>query len=134
MSNRKLTLLPLLVSVLVLMIGVTGTQGVLKSVQARDESQDTVRINAREYQFKPSRITLPAQTTVTVIFTNTGELSHNLIFGKIRARSRTIPSGRTDTLSISTAGPDTLTYWCGVVGHRDAGMEGEAIVVQQSSK
>lgn len=86
-------------------------------------------VKAEEYRFVPDKLIAPPEVRFTLIFRNTGNLTHNLYFDREEYRTATVSPPSADTIQVPTpSAPDTLLYWCDVVGHRDAGMEGMLVV------
>jgi plastocyanin len=79
--------------------------------------------------FTQSKITAPAGTD-TIDFENASSTGHNVEIedssGEDIAETDTITDGKTSTTA--DLQPGTYTFYCGVPGHREAGMEGTITV------
>lgn len=71
--------------------------------------------------FEPGEVTVPAGETVTVELRNTGALRHDLVLPDGTGTDR-VNAGESAVVEI---GPldESVTAWCSVPGHRNAGME-----------
>jgi outer membrane protein assembly factor BamB len=115
-----------------LTIGGTGTIG---SAEATPESAEATsagggtsfQLNAIDIGFDPKELTIPANTDVTITFTNTGVLQHDFVIDELSIKSDLLNGGDTATVTIN-APAGTYEYYCSVPGHRDAGMVGTLTV------
>ena len=90
----------------------------------------TVTIDAEDIYFKPNLITLPADTPVTVVFTNKGQAVHNFSLNDHNNSGLenlnidvTVNPGETKTFTINAPAGDYYFY-CDQPGHEQAGMRG----------
>ena len=102
---------------------------------ARTVAQDAsvVSVSAIDLAFEPSTITVAQGQAIRL--TNNGVLKHNLIIEGLNDQdqasvSQGIGSGTTADLIIPfELAPGTYTFYCGVPGHKAAGMVGTVTVV-----
>jgi nitrite reductase (NO-forming) len=85
------------------------------------ESEQTVKVTASEFWFKPTEVTVKPGP-VTFMVTNAGGVAHTFVIEKVKnARIDEIDPGKTGTLKITLQG-GKYTAFCDVPGHREAGM------------
>ena len=93
---------------------------------ASGPAQTAVTVEMVDVAFRPTQITVPANTPVTVTLHNTGVLLHNLSVDELRF-SHDVQPGQTATVTLDgSAG--TYQYYCDQPGHREAGMVGTLTV------
>lgn len=100
-----------------------GTQG------TGNGSTETVAVEASEYQFDPSTITVPAGE-ITFSVKNVGELEHEFeIFEgeQVVDEIEGIVPGLTKDLTVTLEAGE-YTYVCKIAGHEEAGMTGTLTV------
>ncbi len=87
--------------------------------------QNQLDIGAFDLGFEPSAITVTAEGTYEVAFSNTGAIPHDITF----ADGTTIPAapGATSVGSV-TIPAGGLTFICSIPGHEQAGMKGSVTV------
>ncbi len=90
----------------------------------------TVTIDAEDIYFRPNLITLPADTPVTVVFTNKGQAVHNFSLNDHNNSGLenlnidvTVNPGETKTFTINAPAGDYY-FFCDQPGHEQAGMRG----------
>lgn len=90
----------------------------------------SVSIDAEDVYFRPNLITLPADTPVTVVFTNQGAAIHNFSLNDRNNEGLenlnidvTVNPGETKTFTINAPAGDYYFY-CDQPGHEEAGMRG----------
>jgi uncharacterized cupredoxin-like copper-binding protein len=90
----------------------------------------TVTIDAEDIYFSPNLITLPADTPVTVVFTNKGQAVHNFSLTDHNNPGLenlnidvTVNPGETKTFTINAPAGDYY-FFCDQPGHEQAGMRG----------
>lgn len=77
--------------------------------------------------FQPAKLTIPADTDVTISITNTGVLVHSFVIDALGIASGDYTSGQTGSVTVN-APAGTYQYYCAVPGHKDIGMIGELTV------
>lgn len=109
----------------------TGSGGAAQPTGAGSSGGGTVKIaaEANALAFQQTKITAPAGED-TIEFDNPSTTGHNVQIvdssGGDVAATDTISSGKTSTTA--DLQPGTYTFFCGVPGHREAGMEGTITV------
>lgn len=83
-----------------------------------------ITVVSTDFAFNPSTMTVKADEKVKIIFQNKGSASHNLIINGLGVGTKTIGSGKTDTIEFTAPASGTYAFFCSVPGHRPAGMEG----------
>jgi nitrite reductase (NO-forming) len=73
--------------------------------------------------FDPTELTIPAGTDVTITLVNNGALEHNFVIDALGVQSDTVSAGGTTTVTINAEAGD-YEFYCGVPGHKEAGMVG----------
>lgn len=80
-----------------------------------------VMIEESEFKLTPARISVKAGR-VTFDLSDTGKASHDLHIAPAGTANELVAGG-TATFTVTLA-PGTYAIWCGVPGHRQAGMQG----------
>lgn len=76
-------------------------------------------------EFQPKSVTAPANTAVTVTFTNHSTLPHNLTFQEpINVKTADVAGSASETINFTTPAPGSYTFVCTI----HPGMEGELAV------
>lgn len=84
----------------------------------------SVSVVGTDFKFAPSSLSFTAGETVQLTFQNNGGAPHNLVVEGTDIKTATIGGGETTTLTFVAPAAGTYTFYCGVGGHRDAGMVG----------
>ncbi len=110
----------------------TSTASTESSTAAASGSGGTVKIEADpngDLAFTETKIDAPAGQD-TIEFANPSTVGHNVEIedssGEDVAETDTITDGETSTTA--DLQPGTYTFYCGIPGHREAGMEGTLTV------
>ena len=88
-----------------------------------EETPEEVTVEMVDIAFNPNEFAIPADTEVTVLLPNNGQIVHNFTIDPLGVRSADIPPGEVGTV-IVTAAPGDYEYYCSIPGHRAAGMVG----------
>jgi uncharacterized cupredoxin-like copper-binding protein len=135
--------------VLILAILLTGCAGAGAS-QAGTE----IMVEATDFAYNPVSITVPAGQPITLTLNNKGAVEHDFVVDKINVTdveaSDTGPAahhqmgdmpeydlhffakaGDTAVLNFTALEPGTYEVFCSIEGHKEAGMIGKLIVVDQ---
>jgi plastocyanin len=89
-------------------------------------TSQSVSLEARDFQFSPTTLALPADTTVKATVKNAGTAKHNLTIKELGVNQDLNP-GSTQTVTFTTKSAATLVYYCEY--HRDSkGMKGTLTV------
>ena len=87
-----------------------------------------ITVIAEQFSFKPATVEAEGGAPITITFANKGALSHNLTFPGLDAKTKTIQSGDTVTVTLAPKKPGTYPFVCTVSGHKQAGMKGKLVV------
>ena len=89
-------------------------------------ASDEIVLVATEFRFGPTKLTLPAGRSVTLVLKNEGKLEHDLVLaGDIKLNAK---PGQTTRLAVTLATAGKSSFFCSIPGHKDAGMTGELLV------
>jgi glucose/arabinose dehydrogenase len=92
------------------------------SAPAGPQAPLTVRVDARDFSFKLSRLKVPAGSTVRFVVHNRGLTVHDFVVkGK---RTRKLKPGRSQTIAVTFARKGAFRFLCSVSGHARLGMKG----------
>ena len=135
--------------VLILAILLTGCAGAGVSQAATE-----IMVEATDFAYNPVSVTIPAGQPVTLTLNNTGAVEHDFVVDKINVTdveaSDTGPAahhqmgdapeydlhffaraGDTAVLKFTALEPGTYEIFCSIEGHKEAGMIGKLIVLDQ---
>lgn len=87
----------------------------------------SVTIHAKDIQFDTTSITAKVGQQVNVTYINDGALDHSFVIDGLVAE-QTVAPGKTITFSFAPTAAGTLVFYCGIPGHKDAGMHGQLTV------
>lgn len=90
--------------------------------------QDVITVTAKEFKFEPNEITVKKGQKVTLVFKNTGVITHNLAIDVLKLKTETIHAGETTELHFTADKQGEYIFKCAVPGHMQAGMTGKIIV------
>jgi len=96
-----------------------------------DEEVEEVReisVSGDEFSFSPSNIEVESGERVRIVFSNDGNMNHDLRIEELNIGTRIIASGQTDSFEFTAPEAGTYTVYCSLPGHRSNGMEGVMIV------
>lgn len=88
---------------------------------------DNITVKGQNFSFTPNEIHVKKGDTVKITFENVGGF-HNWVIDEFNAKTKTIPSGQTDTVQFVADKAGTFEYYCSVGNHRQMGMKGNLIV------
>ena len=96
------------------------------SAPAGPQAQLTVRVDARDYGFKLSRLRVPTGSSVRFVVRNRGQTIHDFVVkGK---RTRKLRPGRSQTIAMTFPRKGAFQFLCSVSGHAQLGMKGRFTV------
>ena len=85
-------------------------------------SSDGLTVTAKEFEFDPTSITIPADTPTDVTIDNQGVIEHDITVDELDLKVyATAGSSATETV---TAAAGSYAFYCSIPGHRESGMEG----------
>jgi plastocyanin len=91
------------------------------------EQPATLTVQAGEYWFDPSELTVDSATPVTLKLVGAGKLAHNLTIKDLDIQLNVGP-GTSAEVTLSDLPPGTYPFFCAIYGHARAGMVGTLIV------
>lgn len=103
-------------------MGETPTAG-----QGAAAPSTAVTIEMVDIAFNPNAVTIPANTDVTVTLPNNGVTVHNFNIDELGIKTEDVPGGGSTTATIN-APAGSYEFYCGIPGHREAGMVGTLTV------
>lgn len=88
-----------------------------------------ITIEASEYKFNPSEITVKKGETVKLTLKNEGTMPHNWTIEKMGGASiDTTKAGESSSITLTPSQKGTFTTFCSVGNHKSLGMVGKLIV------
>src|SRR5262245_30604917 len=113
-----------------------------------------ITLDAGDFAYSPVSVTIPAGKPVTLMLVNSGAVEHDFVVEKIDANVDVVQDsssndhhahgieanydvhfsvqpGETSSIRLTVSEPGTYAFFCSVVGHKEAGMIGELIVVAE---
>lgn len=119
-------------SVIAYKLGATGEVFMAEpgaTPEAAEEDTDTLKhVSAVDIAFEPVELTINADTDVTILLTNNGNLQHDLIIEDTDFATDLLNAGDSQEIVVNLP-LGTYVYYCSVFGHREAGMQGTLTVV-----
>ncbi|MBI2634054.1 cupredoxin domain-containing protein [Candidatus Peregrinibacteria bacterium] len=98
---------------------------------ASDDTAPAVKeiaISGNEFSFSPSSIDIAPGEKVKITFRNDGNFPHNIAIKELGIASPVIGGGETATLEFTASDAGTLTMYCSVASHEEAGMVGTVTI------
>jgi plastocyanin len=86
-----------------------------------------VTVEAGEYWFDPSELTVDSATPTTLRLVGVGQMAHNLTITDLGIQLNVGPGTRAEA-TLSDLPPGTYPFFCAIYGHARAGMVGTLIV------
>lgn len=95
----------------------------------RSEADKTVTVNMSggSFYFNPNEIKAKKGDTVVINFSNDGGM-HNFTIDEFNAKTKTVKTGETDSISFVVDKTGSFEYYCSVGQHRSMGQKGMLIV------
>lgn len=90
-------------------------------------SVPAVRITLSEFKFAPTPIEVPANTKVSFQLTNSGTVEHDLT-AKGLGLHLYVAAAKRSQEEVGPFKPGEYEIYCGVAGHKEAGMVGTIVV------
>ena len=94
---------------------------------ADDAATTAVQVEMVDIAFNPDELTIPADTDVTLQFTNSGAAVHNFLIEEPEVFSGDLAPGATSELVVNLPAGE-YEYICSIPGHAAAGMTGTLTV------
>ena len=104
------------------------------ALQAEDDEEGetdidrTVTVEATDYDFEPATIETTTSTTLQVVFTNEGNVSHSWAIPELGVVLEPIQPGESTSVTFRPDEPGSYEIVCQVPGHEQIGMTGTLIV------
>lgn len=89
---------------------------------------NAIIIEGKEFSMTPNNVTVNKGDDVTIVFKNVGRVAHSFQIDDLDIHTTPITPGESTTISFKANKAGSFPFWCGVAGHRDAGMQGTIIV------
>ena len=96
------------------------------ATDAGASAEPVVKLEAVDIAFKPTELTIKANTPTKIEITNTGAAEHDFSIDELGIAVN-LPPGATETVEIN-APAGTYQYYCNIPGHKEAGMVGTLTV------
>jgi uncharacterized cupredoxin-like copper-binding protein len=80
--------------------------------------------------FDPPTVTLKTNEQVTFTLENDGAIKHNFSIDSLKVNQDVAPGATEHVTFTAPNKPGQLSYYCGVPGHKEAGMVGTLVVEQ----
>ena len=90
-------------------------------------SQQVTTVTMTSFAFEPARMTVKAGQTVRILLDNPDSIPHAFDIPELGVGLAVIPEAAVEIEFVATE-PGTYIYFCGIEGHREAGMEGVLVV------
>lgn len=90
---------------------------------ASPASNTALTLKMVEFSFTPNKLTVPADTDITIDLVNDGILSHDFVIGDLDISSGLISPGEPKSITFKVPA-GSYEFICSVEGHADAGMYG----------
>jgi plastocyanin len=90
-------------------------------------ASESMTLEAQDYQFSSTTLTLPANTTINLTVKNTGAHHHNFSIKELSVNQDIETPSTSKTITFTTKGDATYAFYCEY--HRDSnGMKGTATI------
>ncbi len=120
-------------------MGMTPSTAPELTAEQKAEQEDAVKgtapktvtfdVNGGNFYFTPKTMTVKKGDTVKINFKNDGGM-HNWVLDEFNAKTKTIQTGETDTISFVADKAGTFEYYCSIGSHRMMGMKGTLTVLE----
>jgi len=87
-----------------------------------------VTVQGADIKYDTTSITAKVGQPVNVTLQNTGALEHSFVIDELNVKIEKVLPGQTGTGSFTPQSAGTYTFYCNVLGHKDAGMLGTLTV------
>jgi len=93
--------------------------------------QQVTTVTMTSFAFEPSEMNVKAGQTVRVLLDNPDSIPHAFDIPELGVGLAVLPGASIEIEFVATES-GTYTFFCGIPGHREAGMEGLLVVERQS--
>ena len=133
MTKRPWLLLALFAGAALAACGGTETGGLVEvdltaEIVDGETAATVIEVGATEFAFAPMNLVLKSGSTVTVQLRNNGAVVHNFEMPDLGVFVESVPGVTEEVTFTVPTDPGTVSFWCNVAGHREAGMEGTVII------
>jgi plastocyanin len=117
------------------LIAMTGTASVVLALAgcggtvttSSGAGSESASVEARDFEFSPTTLTLPTNATVNLTVKNAGSVHHNFSIKELGVNKDVETPGKAETVTFSTKVDATYTFYCEY--HRDSkGMKGTVTI------
>ena len=120
--TARLTAMMLTASVVPALAGCGGTV-----TTSSGPGSESATVEARDFEFSPTTLTLPTNVTVNLTVKNAGSVHHNFTIKELGVNKDAENPGKSETVTFTTRGDATYVFYCEY--HRDSkGMKGTLTV------
>ncbi|MEK9207640.1 MAG: cupredoxin domain-containing protein [Patescibacteria group bacterium] len=91
-------------------------------------SENEITVEAGEFQFTPSEITVKKGEKVKITFKNAGKFPHNFTIADLSIATKRINPGQEDTVEFTANKTGEFKFFCSVGNHQEQGMVGTLTV------
>jgi uncharacterized cupredoxin-like copper-binding protein len=116
-----------IVIAIALFVFTIGNMGLLNFGTKPYVSPSTIPVNVENFQFVEDELHLKAGDTVTFELFNADFLAHSFDVDEFDVHAP-MPENERVTIHFAPTQPGTYTFYCGVPGHRAAGMVGTLVI------
>ena len=109
------------------LIGIAGLVAAACGGGGGSPSGAAVRVTLSEFKFAPTQIEVPANTKVSLQLTNSGTVEHD-ITAKGLGLHLYVAAAKRSQEEVGPFKPGTYDIYCGIAGHKEAGMVGKIVV------
>jgi plastocyanin len=106
-----------------------GDEAIMDGGDSAMMESGVVAIEAVEFEFKPSSLSVKAGEKVSLTVKNiSGKMPHDWVVEGTDIRTKVLNPGESQTIEFTVDEPGTYTFYCSVGNHRAQGMEGTLVV------
>ncbi|MDR5709282.1 MAG: cupredoxin domain-containing protein [Armatimonadota bacterium] len=87
-----------------------------------------IKVEAKEFTYNPSRITVKAGQPVELLMENKGVIEHDFVLEKFKVKMGLLKPGQSGKATFTPTAKGTFPFYCSVPGHKEAGMTGTLVV------
>ncbi len=120
-----------------LMDGGETNEETTESEEADDEEEQPsvskvevveVTVEAKEFSFTPSKLTVDVGTKVRLTLENGGSVSHDFVVDELDVEMTLVSPGQSQTIEFTLERAGIYEFDCSIPGHEEAGMTGTLTV------
>ena len=103
---------------MVLALAACGGTSTTSSTTSSGTGTESASVEAQDFQFSPTTLTLPSNATVNLTIKNTGSVHHNFTIKELAVNKDAETPSKSETVTFTTKGDATYTFYCEY--HRDS--------------